>query len=405
MKKVVVSLSADSHAMRESLIGVFNYVNEGHEWEVNIVSDLLGSRHGHASREDVEKIISRGVDGVITGFNALTPGFLRLVESGIPCSFIDIPANWKPAKDAPIAILHNDDTAVGKMGAAHLYAKGRFQSFGFICSNEKSFWDTYRHRGFDVELSKHGVTPLTFKPGGPSLEKWITSLDMPTAIMSVSDIQAVNVMETCKRLKIKMPDQITILGVDNDELYCKSVKPQLSSIHPNHRKLGYLAARELNRLMRNQRPRPPIFVPPLRLVERASTRGTPPAGHLIKSTLAYIDSNLREQLSAKAIARQLGVSESLLRLRFRTSHGSTVHACVIKARIRLAKKLLLNTNKSITQIAEETGFSSLHRFSHMWIGKFGQSPSEWRRDCKKTAAPPQKGARQFGGMHERRNRS
>ena len=380
MRKVVVSLSADSHAMRESIIGVFNYVNEGHEWEVNIVSDLLGSRHGYASVAEVDKVISTGIDGVITGFNVLTPGFRRLAESGIPCALIDIPANWNPPRGAPIAILHNDDNAIGRMGAAHLYAKGRFQSFAFVCSDEKNFWNTHRHRGFDIELSKLGVIPRTFKPGRQSMDKWISSLEMPAAIMVVSDIHAVNVVETCKRLKIRMPDQVTILGVDNDELYCKSVKPQLSSIHPNHLKLGYLAARELNRLMRNQRPRPPVIVPPLRLVERASTRGTPPSGHLITSALAYIESNLGERLSAKTIARQLGVSESLLRLRFRSSHGSTVHACIISARINYAKRLLLRTNKSITQISDESGFSSLQRFSHIWQKTFGMSPSKWRQE-------------------------
>lgn len=379
MRKVVVSLSADSHAMRESIIGVFNYVNEGHEWEVNIVSDLLGSRHGNASMAEVDKVISKGVDGVITGFNVLTPGFRRLAESGIPCAFIDIPANWNPPGGAPIAILHNDDNAIGRMGAAHLYAKGRFQSFAFVCANEKNFWNTHRHRGFDIELSRHGIIPKTFKPERQSIDKWITSLEMPAAIMAVSDIHAVNVVETCKRLKIRMPDQVTILGVDNDELYCKSVKPQLSSIHPNHLKLGYLAARELNRLMQNQRPRPPVIVPPLRLVERASTRGIPPAGHLITSALAYIDSNLGEHLSAKTIARQLGVSESLLRLRFRSSHGSTVHACITNARVNLAKRLLLKTNKSITQVSDESGFSSLQRFSHVWQETFGMSPSKWRQ--------------------------
>lgn len=383
MKKVIVSLSSDSNAMRECIIGIFNYVNDGHPWEIRIVPDPFGQTNGGMTPKTIDDAVASGIDGIITGLDVYTGGFRRMVSSGIPLVLNLTPPDWTPPKDAPISIIHSDDISVGRMGARYLKGKGSFRSFAFIPLARKCFWSTFRNRGFRLELAKWDIIPYIFRRGQKTMSEWIASLPKPTAIMTASDCEAINVIETCRRNKIKVPDQVAVLGVDNDKFYCSATRPQISSIHPNHVELGYRAAAELDRLMRGLAPRRDILIPPIGLIERESTRTIPPSGHLIKEALSYIKSRYQDGITVKSVARHVGISETLLRLRFRTMHGTSVRDVILDTRLAAAKALLKNSEKSISRIAEECGFTSTCRMSHFFSERTGVSPREWRNADRK----------------------
>jgi LacI family transcriptional regulator len=378
MKKVIVSLSSDSNAMRECIIGIFNYVNSGHPWEVHIVPDPLGQLDGGMTPRTIDNAIADGINGVITGLDVHTAGFSRLVSSGIPVVLNLTPHDWSPPKNAPISILHNDDISVGRIGARHLKSKGNFRTFAFVPLERKCFWSTFRNWGFWLELAKWGITPRIFRRGRESLGEWIASLPKPAAIMTASDCEALNIMETCRNNGIQVPDQVAVLGVGNDSFYCSASRPQLSSVHPNHVEMGRRAAAELDRLMRNLPPRRNILIPPIGLVERESTKTIPPAGHLIKEALSYINSHYKDGITVKSVARHLGISEALLRLRFRTIHGKSVRNIILDTRLKAAQSMLKDTKKSIMQVADECGFASPCRLSHFFAQRTGLSPRKWR---------------------------
>lgn len=379
MKKVVVSLSSDSNAMRECIIGIFNFVNAGHNWDVRIVPDPRGITPGGLTPETVKEAIRSGVNGVLTGVDILTPGFQALVTSGIPLVLNNAPVEWSPDPRAPIIMLNNDNIAVGRLGAQHLMSRGRFRTYAYVPSARKSPWSTYRERGFRLELAKTGIIPVSFDRRRTGLEDWIVALAKPAAIMTVTDDEAVNVIDACHRSKIKVPEQVAVLGVDNDEIFCKSAKPQISSIQPNHIELGRRAALELDRLMRSLRPkRETIFIPPLRVVERRSTMSIPPAGHLIDEGLKFIRNHFQEGIAVKDVAEHLGISESLLRLRFRTVHGKSVRDVLLDTMLEQAKKSLARTAKTIAEVSAASGFSSPCRMSHFFKERLGMSPRDWR---------------------------
>ena len=383
MKKVIVSLSSDSNASRECIIGIFNYVNSGHPWEIHIVPDPLGQVDGGMTPRTIDNAIADGINGIITGLDVHTAGFDRMVSSGIPVVLNLTPHDWTPPKNAPISILHNDDISVGRIGARHLKGKGKFSTFAFVPLERKCFWSTFRNRGFWLELTKWGITPRIFRRGRESLGEWIAGLPKPAAIMTASDCEALNIMETCRNNGIKVPEQVAVLGVDNDSFYCSASRPQLSSVHPNHVEMGRRAAAELDRLMRNLPPRRNILIPPIGLVERESTKTIPPAGHLIKEALSYISSHYKEGITVKSVAQHLGISEALLRLRFRTIHGKSVRDIILDTRLNAAQSMLKDTKKSIMQIAEECGFASPCRLSHFLTQRTGLSPRKWRASNKK----------------------
>ncbi len=378
MKNVIVSLSSDSIAMRECIIGVFNYVNEGHDWKVEVLPDPLGNTSGGMNPQNIAEAIRNGLDGVITGLDIHTEGFRRLVSSGIPLALNSAPPDWHPDKNAPIALVHNDDIAVGRMGARYLRGKGNFRTFAFVALDRKCSWSTYRKRGFGLELAKWGIAPKFFHRNQHSLAEWLLSLPKPAAVMTADDRAAVNVVEACRYNKIKVPEQVAVLGVDNDLLYCSVTRPALSSIHPNHVEMGRRAAAELDRLMHARHPRKEIYIPPIGVIERESTRTIPPSGHLIREALSFIKGHYNDCIAVKDVARHVGVSESLLRLRFRNVHGKSVQDTILTARLESAQKMLLATKKPIAQIAEECGFPSACRMSHFFAEKTGMSPRAWR---------------------------
>ena len=378
MKKVIVSLSSNSNAMRESIIGVLRFVNSGHDWNLTIIPDPIGVTKEGLTPEAVSAAVKAGIDGVITGVDRDTSGFRALIRSGIPCSLVNHPANWRPNPGCRVALLHNDDVGIGRLGARYLHGKGTFQSYAFIPSPEKCFWSTFRRRGFELELAKHALQPFAFSHKRNVLDEWISALPKPAAIMAVSDYYAMNVLESCRRLNFNVPTQVAILGVDNDELYCNTSKPTLSSIHPDHMELGHRAAVELNRLMTGKLSTKVSFIPPIRIIERGSTRTIPPSGHLIREGLRFIQNHYNEGITARDVAEHLGVSESLLRLRFRTTHGKSVRDILLDTRLRAVQRMLAHTRKPMSRIAKETGFSSACRLSHFVTERLGLSPGEWR---------------------------
>ena len=375
MKKIIVALSSNSCAMRECIVGIFNYANSRKSWDIQ----LAPINH----QAEVPMLLSdaslEGVDGIITGVSNHTKGFDKLVQSGIPLVLNNHPSDWMPADKAPITLLHDDNIAIGKMGAQYLHSKGRFRTYAFARTSVKSFWETYRHRGFGLGLAKWGLTPLTHGIGQSDFADWLRRLPKPIALMAASDGDAINVMETCHRLKLKIPDQVAILGVDNDEFFCKAVRPQLSSIQTNNIEMGRRAAIELERLMRTGNPGKTVYIKPEKIAERDSTRTIPPVGHLIDYGLKFIRENFQYGITVHDVAQHLGISDALLRLRFRSIHGKPVRDILLDLRLEEVKRLLLTSKSSVAQIAKETGFSSACRLTHFFSEKMHMAPLEWQR--------------------------
>lgn len=383
MKNVIISLSSKSIAARECFIGVFNYVNAGHDWQMQIISSPQ-----EITPEIVADATRSGVNGIITGIDRDTPGFWAIVNSGLPTAFINTPPNWQNPLCGPVAILHNDETAIGRLGADFFRRIGKFRSYAFVPTKEKTFWSTYRKRGFRTALAANGIYPTTFDHRKTSLEKWIESLPKPAAVMAANDQNAIRVIEICAKLKLKVPDQVAVLGVDNDELYCVNSRPSLSSIHPNHVELGRSAAEMLDRMMRKPMSRRITYIPPIGVIERDSTRTVPPAAHLIQTALDFIRQNFQSGITAKDVARHIGASDSLVRLRFKEVLGRSIRDTLLDIRLEAAKEALRNSDEQVSRIARKCGFSSICRFTHFFTGLTGESPTSWRKRSLKARSRP-----------------
>ena len=388
MKTVIVSLLSSSNAMRECLLGVVNYANAKRDWRLKILPDPYGLTEEGLTPQLIDEAVRAKACGFITGLDVPTPGFKSLVACGIPLVLNNAPKRWRPPPGAPIRFVKNDDLATGRMGADYLRGKGNFRSYAYVPSQRECFWSPLRRRGFELALFESGKRPFVFDCTRSSLEDWLRRLPKPAAVMVVCDYAAIDVIEACQRLGLSVPEQVSVLGIDDDDLFCKASRPQLSSVRLNNVELGRRAAQALEGMMRKrQQGTGTIYVPPSGVVERESTRTPPPAAHLIQRALSFIDDNYGDGISAFDVAAHIGISPTLLRLRFRTLYGKSVRDAILDRRLRQAKALLLrDPDAAVGDIAKAVGFSSACRFSHFFSERLGLSPGRWRRASRRKGA-------------------
>ena len=277
------------------------------------------------------------------------------------------------------AMLRNDDVSIGRLAARHFLGRGQFNSFGFVPTPERTAWSVRRERGFRLELAKSGMSVGTLH--GQTLDGFISAMPKPAAVLGATDIEALNVIAVCRKLRLRVPDQVAVLGVDDDEMLCDSSRPSLSSVQVDDFSLGERAARVLDKLMR--RPSTPVsgpvLVPPRGVATRESTRTIPPAARLIREGISYIRKNVASGITAKDVVRHLGVSPSLARARFASVHGRSIRDVLLDERLAAAKRLLAGTTAPLGEVARRSGFKSACRLSHFFIERLGVSPAAWRR--------------------------
>lgn len=374
MKKVLVAYSANNVAAREFIIGIFNFINEGHDWNIR----MLGNPY-EITPETISGAINDGTDGILTGFNMVTSGYKALLKSGIPLVLNNFPPQLPPPSAPHISVLHNDEIAIGRKAATFFRTKGNFRTFAYVPDDSKSWWSTFRQRGFRTELSRLGQSCFTFRDKKSRLGPWLKKLVKPAAIFATNDVTGTRILEACRTMDIDVPGQIAVLGVDNDEIICNGIRPTLSSLHPNHVELARRAAQELDRIMRGKgRASSPILIPPIGIIERSSTQKVPPAGFLIQEALSYISKHATEGITASDVAKHLKVSHSLLRLRFRTILNRSVRDQIHDVRFAAVNNLLKTTQYNLEHISAKTGFSSANMLSHAYKTRFGHPPSEIR---------------------------
>ena len=385
IRRVAVVLRMSGTAGRDILTGIFYFTRSNANWRTRLFQ-MPDEFTSDAFRAEM----AVGLDGII----ASEPGpdeTARLVrESGVPVSFIGDPGPILSERKDHIAFTRNDDEMIGRMGANYLASLGQHRSYGFVPTVSNQYWSASRLKGFSAALAAKKANVEVFdSPGAAAgsredlaaLRDWLAALPKPAAVMASWDTRATQVLAMCKDAQIKMPNQVAVLGVDNDELLDESSDPPISSILPNHEQLGYAAARVLNNLMsgRHARSSAPFLVKPVKVVERESAVASAPAAHLISRALAYIRKNAAKGIKVKDVAAFLGVSRRLADLRFQQFSGETINETITRHRLDAVKKFLATTNRPIKTISEECGYTDPSYLKVLFKRRFGCTMREWRR--------------------------
>ena len=241
-----------------------------------------------------------------------------------------------------------------------------------------------RERAFLRQLKNKGFSYSVFKPQGDDaadLRAWLKSLPKPTALFCAWDGRAVNVVEAAKAIGARVPSQIALLGVDNIEAYCTTSTPHISSIEFDGESEGMQAAKLLAKLMTSHRKSTQeICIGRVkRIVERESTRPPAPAAHLIERAMKFISENATKGIGPKDVVAHLGVSRTLLDLRFREMETATVGKLILEKRLDALSTMLRKSKSPIYRIIKECGFGDISHAKAVFKKRFGLSMRAWRK--------------------------
>ena len=383
-RNVIIVLRLSGTAGRDILSGILLFTRQRPHWHTR-----LFQMPNELTPENFRALAEEGYDGVIMSEPGPDATAELLKASSLPIAFIGDAGPILSTRPTGIAYIRNDDGEIGRMGARYLLSSGRRCSYGFVPTLSRQYWSLARHEGFRDELAGNGLSLQTFASPGPSagssqdlaaLRRWLEALPKPAAVMAAWDTRATQVLEMANEAKIAVPSQLAVIGVDNDELLDESTVPPLTSIRPDHEKLGFVAARELERLM-NGRPATSavaFLAHPKELIERESATATSPAAHLLARANRFIAQNATFGISARDVATHLGVSRRLADLRFQQFSGETINETIIRCRLDAGKKLLATTNRPIKLVSTACGYADLAYLKTLFKRRFGLTMRAYR---------------------------
>jgi LacI family transcriptional regulator len=269
--------------------------------------------------------------------------------------------------------VRTDAVAIASMAVDYFAARG-FRNVGFIDSAQQQ----RRRQAMQEAAQRAGLEFRLISLG--DLAKQAATLPLPIGLVAATDGIAVQAMFIFEAANILVPEQVAVLGIDNDLCRCLPAPVMLSSIDTHREQLGYEAAAMLDRLMRGHpRPRVPLDISPIGIVERESTNILAVDDLEVASALRFIFQNYRRSIGVTDVGDRAGISLRRLQTRFQQKMGKTILDELNARRVEHAQKLLAQTPNKIRQIAIDSGFGDVTRFIRAFRRYTGESPRQYRR--------------------------
>jgi len=318
--------------------------------------------------------------GVIAAFldsRGTLAGIFR--KKGIPAVII---SGRQRIKGIP-QITH-DNFAVGRLAAEHLLEKG-YRNFAVVGAGDNPMSND-RCRGFVERLVRDDlmITNVDRRELAGDIVRfrdWLEKRNFPLGIFAVHDRCGRKVCWEAERLGFRIPDDIGVVGVDNDPYQCEMSRTPLSSIALNFEKLGYLAGQQLYGMIRGENSRKEsLLVSPQKVFERTSTDFLAIPDKLVRNALQEMKRPRDgRRLEAKELAKILSVSKSLLEKRFKAATGKTLYEEIHRFRMERARQLVDETRMLVDDIGERIGISDGKRFVKLFKERFGETPFQRRK--------------------------
>jgi LacI family transcriptional regulator len=369
---------------RSILSGISQYVREHGPWTVYVEQrSLQDPAPPWLERWDGDGIIARASTSKIAR---------KLLRIGVPTVDLN-----DQVRGLGLPQIHSDHAAIARLAAEHLMDRGfrHFAYFGFPVFE----WSVRRKESFTRQVLKAGHQ---IHEGPPSrhvswshqqasweaemeqVAHWVKRVPKPLGIMACNDIRGIQMLDACRRAGVAVPEEVAVVGVDNEELVCLLAYPPLSSVIPNAYRIGYEAAALLDLLMKGGRATELMrTVPPLSVATRQSSDVTAIANPCLANAMRFIREHACEGLSVDDVLEQAMVSRSTLQRLFRKELGKSVLDAITGVRIQRVKELLAESNLTLTEIADRAGFAYIEYLSTRFRRQTGRSPIAYRRKFRK----------------------
>jgi len=289
-----------------------------------------------------------------------------------------------------IPVVDVDNLAVGRMAAEYLLSLG-FRHFAFF--GNVAAYSGLREKAFLQRLEEASVRAAVFhgeplrQMSSPKMDaqtrKWLQQLPKPVGMFVCNDATARVLADLCGQLGLHVPDEVALLGVDDDQLECLLTSPPLSSIAIPGERIGYEAAKLLDRAM--TAPNSPVrrvFLPPMHVAARQSTDTMATDDPVVVAALRYIQAHAAEGVNVAGVVHGIGIGRRDLERKFRAILGRSVLQELHRARIAQAQKLLAGTDLPMPTVARLSGFSSAQRLTVVFHQVCGLPPTACRRQSQ-----------------------
>ncbi|AQQ08988.1 Xylose operon regulatory protein [Sedimentisphaera cyanobacteriorum] len=379
MKKILIVVDTSRATGRKFLSGVEKYLSTLTDWEVFVQPpDYLKES---ASDYDFDFKYLKP-DGLLIRDAFKIP---ELLETDTTKVVSDTLHELIPGTST---IMTNSQN-IGQMAADYFTGLG-FYNFAY-CGFSEFEWSQKRLQAFKKALEDTEVNSFyNYLSDSPennvhqserlNIAEWLKKLPRPICIFACNDDRAVSVLEACKIAEINVPEEIAVLGVDNDELICNLSSPPLSSIELDFETAGYAAAQHLNNLIEKTGDYKIIKVSPLDIIERRSTDILAIDDEEVVSAIVFIRKNFDKPIQTIDVVEATCLSKRDLEKRFKATLKRTIKSEIERLRINLIKNKLLNSSKSIHQIALELKFTDPEHFSRYFRNATGESPKQFRME-------------------------
>ena len=382
MKKICVSTFVNSEYGRRLLAGVGDSISSSGDWSLRFVGS-----------HDLKLAGLQDFDGFICDVRTdkMARELRRIGRPVVDLLHLDDSCIRFPS-------VRTDHQAIGALAAEHFIDR-RFVNFAY-CGFAGVGFSNYRRNGFIARLRNEGRDAECYAPchirrqfreiiddnistdfqDSYFLEKWLRTLSLPIGIFCCNDERASNVLAVCRRLKLRVPEDVAILGVDNDPVICQLASPQISSIDPNPYTVGCEAVKLLNELFAGRVSKNSSevrMVQPIGIFSRFSSQIYPVEPKWLSDALCYIHRNATKGISSADVFKHLGYSHTLVQRAFKLKLGTTVQREIANTRLSEARKLVIQGAFPMAEIAKRCGFSTAEYFCHCFTAEFGGPPSSF----------------------------
>ncbi len=292
-------------------------------------------------------------------------------------------------------VVSIDNYLVGQLGADHLMECG-LEHFGFYGIDQYRVADL-RLKGFKEKLSQKGhecqecplsrpdTNAVVSHQHRKQLIDWLKKLPKPIGIICFDDTVASDLAEACLETQLQVPDEVSILGVNNDDLLCDSAWPPLSSVETDYSRVGFAAARLLDRMLEGQKVLESerfTQLPPLRVIQRQSTNLLNIRDRNLADAVRFIREHACDPCSVSDILKIIPVGRRWLEREFVSQLGRTLHDEITQNRIKTACRLILESDLNINEVATRCGYASIKSFYNAFSKLMHITPAEYRRQAK-----------------------
>lgn len=385
VRRVILLVEATSAYGRGCLRGIARYANAQHGWiflhraRFTLESSHLAALRAWRAHGVIARIEDHKAAAIIDR--------LRLPT-------VDLRGTVRTPR---LAGVFTDDSRVVQMAAEHLISNG--VSHLAYCGRPGVDYSEARAQAFEelkipAGVHKHQYDPVGRRravwdpssldpdePGRRELLRWLQKLPKPIGIIACNDVRGREILELCAEAEISVPYDVSVVGVDDDDVICQLSFPTLSSVEPNVEMIGFHAAALLDRMIDGEAMSPaPMLVAPLCVEVRNSSDATVSKDPIVLKATQLIKSKVVEGFSIKQLVAELGVSRSTLERRFHDQMHCSPFDYISRCRVNRAQQLLATTNYSMFQIARMSGFNNTGYMSVAFRAHTGKTPTQYRAE-------------------------